>query len=273
MTELSDDAGQDAAEQDAATNVALSIVLPAYNEVGLLGSTVTNLITGLDDRGFDYEIVIVENGSTDGTLRLARMLAAQLAPVRLLTLPIPNYGEALLAGFAGARGGTVVNFDVDYYDLAFLDEARRLIEDGDAALVLASKRAPGSSDRRPISRRLLTFGFTTLLHMAVALPVSDAHGMKACDRAALAPIVARCRLRGSIYDVEVVCRAAQAGLAIRELPATVVERRPPRTSLSSRSFEALLDIARLRFILARERIAVGRTHSSDPAPLARGDRP
>ena len=92
MTEVSD-------QRSERSRVALSIVLPAYNEVGLLGSTVTNLITGLDDRGVDYEILIVENGSTDGTLRLARMLAAQLAPVRLLSLPTPNYGAALYAGF------------------------------------------------------------------------------------------------------------------------------------------------------------------------------
>jgi glycosyltransferase involved in cell wall biosynthesis len=235
--------------------LALSIVLPAYNELGLLGSTVTNLITGLDDRGFAYEIIIVENGSTDGTLRLARMLAAQLAHVRLLSLPTPNYGAALYAVFVAAHGRVVVNFDVDYYDLAFLDEARRLIEEGDASLVLASKRAPGSSDRRPISRRLLTYAFTTILHLAVALPVSDAHGMKACDRKPLTPIVERCRLRGTIYDVEIVCRASSAGLAIKELPATVVERRPPRTSLSRRTLAALVDIARLRFIIARERSA------------------
>ena len=152
----------------------------------------------------------------------------------------------------------VVNFDVDYYDLAFLDEARRLIETGDAALVLASKRAPGSSDRRPVARRLLTFAFTTILHLVVALPVSDAHGMKAGDRAALEPIVEQCRLRGSIYDVELVCRAGRAGLAIRELPATVVERRPPRTSLSRRSLQALGEIAHLRLIIAREQAANAR---------------
>jgi glycosyltransferase involved in cell wall biosynthesis len=233
-------------------DVALSIVLPAYNEVGLLGSTVTNLITGLDDRGFDYEILIVENGSTDGTLRLARMLAAQLARVRLLSLPTPDYGTALFTGFMGSRGEIVVNFDVDYYDLAFLDEARRLIADGDAALVLASKRAPGSSDRRPLTRRVLTFAFTTLLHYVVGLPVSDAHGMKACARAALAPVVGRSRLRGTIYDVEVVCRASREGLVIKELPATVVERRPPRTRLSRRTAAALIEIVRLRLIFARE---------------------
>ena len=229
----------------------VSFVLPAYNEIGLLGSTVTNLITGIERRGLAYEIVIVENGSRDGTLRLARLLAAQLDHVRVLSLPRGNYGAALLAGFRAARGEYVVNFDVDYYDLSFLDEAIALLDQG-ADVVVASKRAPESRDRRPLLRRVLTFGFTLLLRQTVDLPVSDAHGMKALRRDALVPVVERARLRGPVYDVEVVCRAARAGLFVRELPATVLERRPPRSSVALRALESLVSVGRLWFILRRE---------------------
>src|SRR5580658_6469072 len=99
------------------TEPEYSFVLPAHNEIGLLGSTITNLVTGLDSRGIRYEILVVENGSADGTLRLARLLAAQIEAIRVLTLPRGNYGAALRAGFRAARGEIVVNFDVDYYDL------------------------------------------------------------------------------------------------------------------------------------------------------------
>jgi glycosyltransferase involved in cell wall biosynthesis len=231
----------------------LSFVLPTFNEVGLLGSTVTNLVTGLDARDLSYEILIVENGSTDGTLPLARLLAAQIAGVRVLALPRGDYGGALFAGFGSARGQIVVNFDVDYYDLGFLDAALEIVEGDRADLVLASKRVPDADDRRPISRRLLTFGFTTMLRWAVALPVSDAHGMKVMVRARVEPSVTACRLRGSIYDVELLCRAHDAGVRISELPASVAERRPPRSSVVQRSFEALGSTARLAWILRRAR--------------------
>ena len=232
----------------------ISFVLPAYNEVGLLGSTVTNLVTGLAMRKVSYEIVIVENGSIDGTLRLARLLGAQLDHVRVISLPRGNYGAALVAGFRSARGEFVVNFDVDYYDLSFFDAALTSLDGSGADIVLASKRAPDAKDRRPWARRVLTFGFTTILQAVVHLPVSDAHGMKAIRRLAVAPVVAECRLRDSIYDVELVCRSAARGLRIVELPATVAERRPPRSSVAWRSIEALGSIAHLWFVLRRERI-------------------
>lgn len=233
----------------------LSIVLPAHNEVGLLGATVTCLLAGLDDRGLDYEIVIVENGSSDGTLRLARVLAAQLGRLRVLSLPNGDYGAALAAGFAAARGEVIASFDVDYYDLAFLDAGLELVRTKGADLVLASKRARGARDRRPLARRLLTAGFSRLLAVALGLQVSDAHGMKVLAATPLAPVLARCTMRGSLFDVEMVLRASQASLEIAEIPAVVVERRAPRTPVAARALESLVGIVRLRRLLARERSA------------------
>jgi len=230
----------------------LSVVLPAHNEIALLGSTVTNLGTGLDARDVTYEIVIVENGSRDGTLRLARLLAAQLDGVRVIALPVGDYGAALAAGFRAARGRYVVNFDVDYYDLAFLDAALAVLEARAADVVVASKRAPGASDRRPILRRVLTYGFANASRVLVGLAVTDAHGMKAMRRDDLAPIVERCVTRGSVFDVEMVVRASAAGLRAHEIPASVVERRAPRTPVSRRSVESLAGLMRLRHVLRRE---------------------
>jgi glycosyltransferase involved in cell wall biosynthesis len=241
---------------------ALSFVLPSHNEITLLGSTITNLVTGLDERQLSYEILIVENGSTDGTLRLARMLAAQLETVRLLHLPIGNYGAALAEGFKAARGEVVVSFDVDYYDLAFLDAALRILEDEKVAIVLASKRAPGASDRRPIHRRVLTAGFTASLHLLLSLEVTDAHGMKALRRETVAPFVEQCRLRKSLFDVELVVRATRGGLKVEELPATVVERRPPRSGIAQRTVESFLGALRLRLILGPP----ARTPTRTPTP-------
>lgn len=255
------------------TAVELSVVLPAHNELALLGSTVTNLLTGLDERSLRYEILIVENGSNDGTLQLARVLAAQLPALRVISLPRGDYGAALAAGFRAATGELVVNFDVDYYDFAFLDAARAALAAGGCEIVLASKRAPGATDRRPLVRRVLTAGFTALLRAAVGLGVSDAHGMKVLRRASLLGVVEACQLRGSLFDVELVVRAGRAGLAAREIPAAVIERRPPRTSILRRSFESALGVAKLRRLLAAESSAAdtARTGTRSRQVLARLD--
>jgi hypothetical protein len=96
---------------------------------------------------------------------------------------------------------------------------------------------------------VLTAGFTRALNVLLGMSVTDAHGMKAMRRDLLSPVVSSCTMRGSLFDVELVVRATRAGLAVRELPATVVERRPPRSSVAGRTLESLLGALRLRAML------------------------
>ena len=235
----------------ATTEINLSVVLPAYNEVALLSATVSNLVSGLTERGGDFEIVIVENGSSDETLRLAQVLAEELDSVRVLTLPVGNYGAALAAGLQAAKGHYVATFDVDYYDLAFLRAAVTKMESTNAGIVVASKRAPGAADKRPLPRRLVTLVFTVILQRFVGLQLSDAHGMKLFNRSIILPIVEATVLRDSLFDVELVIRAAHAGIVIEELPASVQERRPARTPVLLRALRAGRDIVKLRTILRK----------------------
>lgn len=230
----------------------VSVVVPAYNEVMLIGSTITNLVTGFESRGRSFEIIVVENGSKDGTLRLSRLIASQLPSIRVASLPRANYGEALAQGLRLSTGGIVATFDVDYYDFNFFDQALALIDSGEADVVVASKRARGASDRRSMFRKLLTAGFATTSHALIGLEVSDAHGMKLFRAAAIRAFVDQTVSRGSLFDVELVTRASRAGLAIRELPAVVRELRPPRSSVARRTVESLLGLARLRIVLGSD---------------------
>ncbi len=237
-----------ASEEPEREPLDLSIVLPAYNEQELLSHTTDEIVTALRGAGRRFEVLIVENGSTDSTATVARMLT-NLPEVRLVRLMEPDYGEALRTGFNASRGDVVVCFDVDYFDLDFLTQAVARIEGGEAALILASKRAPGASDERPFIRRLLTAGFTKLMRALLSLEVTDAHGMKALGRSSLAPVVAKTRSSGALYDVELVTRAQRAGLAVVEVPALVREVRPARTGIWRRTFDSLIGLVRLRFML------------------------
>lgn len=227
--------------------------MPAYNEAAFLEAAVRDLLAGLAARSLDAEIVVVENGSTDGTGPLSRRLADELAGVRALSLPEPDYGAALRAGFLAARGDLVVNFDVDYYDLGFVDTTLPLLVVGGPVIVVGSKRAEGADDRRTWPRRLITSVFALVLRRGFGLGVSDTHGMKAIRREPLLEVVDRCRFGTDLFDTELVLRAERAGLCVTEVPVSVRESRPSRTSILRRAARSVLGLVRLRLALGRDR--------------------
>jgi len=232
----------------------VSVVMPAHNEVGLLDQTLAELVGALRRRALAFEVLVVENGSTDGTLAAARMTADADPVVKVLTRPVADYGAAMRAGILAARGEVVVVFDVDYYDPEFVDRVLpALTEAGGPVIVVGSKRAPGTLDARPWPRRAITAGFSVLLRAAFALHVSDTHGMKGMRREVVEPIVRHCRFGTDLFDTELVLRADRAGLPITEVPVTVEERRPSRTPIAARILRTLVGLVHLRVVLWRER--------------------
>jgi glycosyltransferase involved in cell wall biosynthesis len=233
----------------------LTVVMPAHNERDYLAASVGRVVDGLRKRAEPFEIVVVENGSTDETAGVARRLADEHPEVRTLSLPVADYGAALRAGILAAWSEWVVVFDVDYVDLGFLSEARDLAGGGRAAIVVGSKRSPGAEDRRNPFRRLITAGFTLLLRIAFGLRVSDTHGLKLLHAPQVHPLVERTRYGKEIFDTELILRAERSGLTVRELPVRVEDQRPPRSSILRRIPRTLTGLARLRATLWKEQLA------------------
>lgn len=227
----------------------ISVVMPAHNEQGYLEPAVQSVVAGLRERGEDFEIIVAENGSVDGSTASADHLGEIHDAVRVLHQPVADYGRALRAGFLASQGQIVVNFDVDFVDLHFMDRALELLEDPTVALVVGSKRAPGSLDQRGAGRRLVTMVFTVILRRGFGLGVSDTHGVKAMRRSDLANIVDSCQFGRDIFDTEVVLRAERAGLRVVEIPVEVAEIRPARTGIMRRIPRSLFGLARLRLAL------------------------
>lgn len=225
----------------------VTVVLPAHNEAELLEESVREVAEGLRSRGRRFEIVVVENGSIDDTAGIARRLAGEWGEVRVLSLAEADYGRALRAGLLAATGDVVVNFDVDWCDLGFLDRAVPMVEaPGGPAVVVGSKRTAGSADTRGWPRRFATSVFSTALRVGFGLRVSDTHGVKALRRAPLAPLAQRCRFGQDLFDTELVLRAERARLGSAEIPVEVVERRPARSSILRRVPRTVAGLARLR---------------------------
>ncbi len=231
----------------------VSVVMPAYNEAEILASSVTSVVTGLRARGETFELLVVENGSTDGTFALARQLAADMPELRVEHRDQADYGRALRSGLLDARGEAVVNFDTDYFDLDFLDAAvGQVLADGGPAIVVGSKRGAGASDNRDPIRKLATMVFSTILRVVFSLRVSDTHGIKAMRRAAVEPYAQICTFGQDLFDTELILRVERAGLRTAEIPVEVRELRQARSTFISRVPRTLRGLWKLRWALWKE---------------------
>ena len=231
----------------------VSVVIPAHNEAEMLRETITDVVAGLRERGEPFEVIVVENGSTDTTWELATTLSGEFAEVSAIQHPAPDYGRSLRAGFLAAHGDAVVNFDADYYDLDFLAAAvERVRAPGGPVVVVGSKRGPGAKDSRGPARRLVTGVFTTVLRRGFGLRVSDTHGIKAMRREPLVPIAEQCKFGTDLFDTELILRAERAGLPSGEIPVVVEERRPSRSSIARRIPRTIAGLVTLWWALRRE---------------------
>jgi glycosyltransferase AglD len=231
----------------------ISIVMPAHDEAAFIASAVREVAQGMRSRG-PFEVLVVENGSTDATADVAKALEEEVPELRVLSLGIPDYGKALRMGFLAAKGETAAFFDVDYYDLAFLDRAMALMDEpGGPAVVVGSKRGEGALDTRPFPRRMVTLVFSTILKVGFGLGVSDTHGMKVLRRAPLVPLAEKCRFGTDLFDTELILRAERAGLKSGEVPVVVQEMRPSRSSIAKRIPRTIANLVRLRIYLWKDR--------------------
>ena len=235
-------------------NPTLSIVVPVYNEAAFIPQALPMLISEMEGLGMSYRIHLVENGSSDGSAEVARIVAGE-APVTVSSLAVADYGSAMRQGFLEAEGDWVVNFDIDYFSADFL---RQVMTTPDADLVIGSKRTPGSLDRRPPIRRLATLVFNLLLRTILGSKVSDTHGMKAFRHSLVENLANQVVSRQDLYDNELVIRAEREGYRIVEVPVVVEEIRAARSSLVRRVPRTVLGLVRIRRILRNQ----GSTRSS-----------
>jgi len=227
----------------------VSIVIPVYNEEGILHASVVDLVSRLDDLGWDYEILLAENGSSDRTVAIGEELSARYPRVSIRSLGAPNYGRALKEGILRARGRIVICDEIDLCDVDFYQRAVAILERDDADLVVGSKVMQGAEDKRPLMRHAATLVINGMLRVLVGFHGTDTHGLKAFQRDRLHDTVERCMLTRDLFASEFVIRAERDGKRVREIPVRIVEKRPPSVKLLKRVPKVLKDIARLTYMI------------------------
>ena len=229
----------------------VSVVIPVYNEEGLLRGSVLELEDKLRHFGWTYELLLCENGSRDRTIEIGHELEAEHPFVRLLSIGKPNYGLAMKQGILDARGTFVICDEIDLLDTEFYARAMALLERSDTDLVVGSKAMVGSNDQRPLFRRAATRVYNGILRAVCRFPGTDTHGLKAFRREALLDTARRCVLDRDVFASEFVIRAHREGKRVLEIPFAVREKRPPSINLLKRVPHVVKSVAKLAISVRR----------------------
>ena len=198
----------------------ISVVLPCLNEAATVGASVAKALRGLERSGRSGEVVVVDNGSSDGS-----DVIADRAGARVVRAPVRGYGAALRQGFAAAKHDILVMADADdTYDLENLAAVVAPVARG-ADLVLANRFADISDGAMPwLHRRVGTPAINLLLRLTYGVRVGDSQsGYRAIRRRSLDQLALRSD--GMELASEMLIKASRLGLHITEAPSRYGVRR------------------------------------------------
>jgi len=214
------------AQEAGAAPVDLTVLMPCLNEIRTLGVCIRKARSYLEASGLDWEILIADNGSTDGSQELARELG-----VRVIDVAERGYGAALKAGIAAARGTWIVMGDADdSYDFGALAPFIAALQGGHDLIVgnrFAGSIAPGAMPwlHRYVGNPVLSF----LGRSFFGGQLRDFHcGLRAFRREAMLEL--RLVTPGMEFASEMIVKSLQAGLRVAEVPTALSKDgrdRPP----------------------------------------------
>ena len=229
------------------------LILPTYNEAENIEALVRAALVQLERTGIGHTILVVDDGSPDGTGLIAERLSEELAQVRVLHRPRKEgLGRAYLAGFAialDAGAELVLEMDSDFsHDPADLP---RLIAAADTAdLVLGSRYVPGGGVTEWGSvRRLISRGGSAYARILLGVPVRDlTGGFKCFHRRVLEAIeLEDVHADGYGFQIELTYKAVRAGFSVTEVPILFRERRVGSSKMTTRiALEAVWKVPALR---------------------------
>jgi dolichyl-phosphate beta-glucosyltransferase len=250
----------------------ISVVVPCFNEERRIGPTAARIVAFLEKRPRPWELVVVDDGSPDGTSGVIRDRFAKSPSVRVVRYDV-NHGKgfAVREGVLASRGDVVLFTDADLSTpIEELDGLERKAAEG-FDLVVASRVVPGARivTPQPARRRFSGLVFRTLVQGLGLCAVQDTQcGFKLLRRDTVAPVLRAIETGGFAFDVELIARCERAGLRVAEVP---VEWRDDAAGSKVRlfpdAFHMAADLVRMRLRLgARRPVASIASPSSSRTP-------
>ncbi len=227
----------------------LSVIVPAYNEERRLPATLEKLQAYLDRQSFSYDILVVDNGSTDRTAELVRQYARRNPSLRLVQTPVRGKGVAVRTGMLRAAGkyrflcDADLSMPVEEFELFYPPR----LEGADIAI--GSREAAGSRRyNEPGYRHLTGRVFSLAVEGLVLRGFKDTQCGFKCFRDSVAEdLFSRQRFDGWSFDVEVLYLARRRGYRIREVPVSWYYQSDSRIRLVNDSLVMFADLLRIRW--------------------------
>lgn len=228
----------------------LSIVIPAFDEEARLAPTVRGAVACVRSRGVGGEVIVVDDGSRDGTSALVQRLAEELPEVRLVRLAAnQGKGYAVRSGVLNAKGELVLFADADgatpWAELARLESA--VAAGADVAIGSRALDSAETTVRARWHRRAMGRTFHRLVELLTVRGFRDTQcGFKLFRGPVAQDLFARMRMNGFSFDVEVLLMAQRGGHQVVEVPVNWVHQPGSRVSLVRDSLRMARDLFVIR---------------------------
>jgi glycosyltransferase involved in cell wall biosynthesis len=238
-------------------DVEVSLVLPAYNEAEKLEEAVTKINQALEEMRYRYEIIIAEDGSTDGTAERAEELAQKLDYVRHIHREKRlGRGTALNNAFRQSNGEVLVYMDLDLStDLKSLKPLVEAIMVEGYDLSTGSRMLPESKVERGLRRSISSKTYNFLVRRMLGSKVRDHQcGFKAFKREPLLRLIDEVEATHWFWDTEILVRAYRHGYKIKEIPVEWKSGADTKVSLLRDSSNMFVQIIKLWWKLKKEKV-------------------
>lgn len=226
----------------------LSIIIPAHNEERRLPDTLEQAFVFLQDQDYQAEVLVVENGSQDRTLEIARDFAASHPDFRVLQEPQRGKGLAVRSGMLAANGAYRFMCDADFS--MPINQLNRFLPPNltNFDIAIASREAPGAIRyNEPAYRHLVGRMFNLLIRVLALHGFHDTQcGFKCWTARAAESLFARQTLTGWAFDVEILYIARKWGYKIVELPVPWYFNPDSKVNVLRDSYQMAVDLLRIR---------------------------
>jgi dolichyl-phosphate beta-glucosyltransferase len=227
----------------------VSIIIPAYNEAKRIGKTLETIKKFLSDKPYSWEIILVDDGSSDFTISTAR---SKIADSRLRILKNPRNlgkGASIRNGMMSAKGRYLLFSDADLSTpIEELDNLLGYCEKGyDVAIGSRALKESQLIVRQPWYREMMGRIFNVFVRLIVVKGIKDTQcGFKMFSRRAGREIFPRQQLKGFAFDVELLLLAQKSGYKIKEVPVKWINSPSTKVSALKDSAKMFLDLIKLR---------------------------